>query len=485
MLKMKKVFSLVLFLLLFLPYLNAQNTDRFESVDKMIGKTIRLYGAEELYDSYGPFAYNLVNNKPNKLKDITVYTSELNRVFRVLSIEQLKRKSYLRLQDEGAEYYLILDDNINYLNNIRSLSYWEDLYAYYQNKYGYVDTNDAKFAWLPKTEAREAGHYMPIKWNGFDIPKNVKDDVQFHYLVAYKEYTINSNALKSNIEKFISKDDYSNILLLFNESKRRQEHADSITDLTPISADVKHSVATRNKLKEYGIDYDSDDKTLVCHPYQYSTYFGNKFASFIFGKVIYFGSDEIEFHDPSKKDYLIRRGENGYAGRRDVAEKADSLYVEHYIDELEEESLRISERMRKLVDFYGSKKIVILQRDYVYAEYGGQFGLRFKFYNPYKKVIKYINVKVNAYNQVGDLQRDDIGRNTAEVRCIGPIGSGDVAVFEFEKMFWDDDDIINRLTPVKMTITFMDNTTVTFSGASQIEQHSASHYSLADAGISE
>lgn len=152
---------------------------------------------------------------------------------------------------------------------------------------------------------------------------------------------------------------------------------------------------------------------------------------------------------------------------------------------MEEASLRLSERMRKLVGFYSSKKIVILQRDYVYAKYGGQFGLRFKFYNPYKKDIKYINLKVNAYNQVGDLQRDDIGRNTSEVRCIGPIESGDIAEIEFENMFWDDNGIIYRLTPVRMTITFMDNTTVTFSGASQIEQHSASHYSLADAGISE
>ena len=46
-----------------------------------------------------------------------------------------------------------------------------------------------------------------------------------------------------------------------------------------------------------------------------------------------------------------------------------------------------------------------------------------------------------------------------------------VGTYDWDELFWDDNDIIERVVPTKITITFMDGTIRTFSGKSNIDKH--------------
>lgn len=76
-----------------------------------------------------------------------------------------------------------------------------------------------------------------------------------------------------------------------------------------------------------------------------------------------------------------------------------------------------------------------------------------------------------AYNAVGDVQRDDIGRSSVKVKGIGPIAPDESGTYDWDELFWDDNDIIERVVPTKITITFMDGTIKSFSGKSNIDKH--------------
>ena len=116
------------------------------------------------------------------------------------------------------------------------------------------------------------------------------------------------------------------------------------------------------------------------------------------------------------------------------------------------------------------KQIFIWKQEYAYGDYG-KFGLEWNFFNCYNKAIKYIELTIKPYNQVNDIQRDDFGRKEAKAKCIGPIESGDLATFTFDELFWDDNDLINKLKVSYIKITFMDNTTKVFSGIENVNKH--------------
>ena len=125
-------------------------------------------------------------------------------------------------------------------------------------------------------------------------------------------------------------------------------------------------------------------------------------------------------------------------------------------------------RLDKIKAHYRKNNIFILDQSYSYSSW--KFGLAFKFFNCFGKEIKYIDITVCAYNQVGDRQRDDIGQHTREARCIGPIPANEIATYDFDELFWDDNDIIDKLKVEKIVITFMDNSIRTYSGKAQVDR---------------
>ena len=105
---------------------------------------------------------------------------------------------------------------------------------------------------------------------------------------------------------------------------------------------------------------------------------------------------------------------------------------------------------------------------------GDQFGMDYTFYNCFGKTIKYVVVNLACYNNVGDLQRDDFGRATKTVRGIGPIAADEEASYSWEKIFWDEYDVIKNCKITSITFTFKDGTTRSFKGIANIRNHFSS-----------
>ena len=96
------------------------------------------------------------------------------------------------------------------------------------------------------------------------------------------------------------------------------------------------------------------------------------------------------------------------------------------------------------------------------------------------KDIKYINMRIVAFNKVGDIQKDDIGNFAKDVRCIGPFEKEEIGVYDFDDLFWDDENIINELRVVELKITFSDNSTIIFTGKDKVDKLRLSNYSEED-----
>lgn len=133
--------------------------------------------------------------------------------------------------------------------------------------------------------------------------------------------------------------------------------------------------------------------------------------------------------------------------RMNFAERNARLYLLNKI----EKEIALYEKYKKV-------GLVITNKKFSFAEYGGQFGLELTFYNGYKKDIKYIELTVRPYNRVGDKVFDDFRRDVSRARIIGPFKSDSVSSVEFDDLFWDDRDVISYLVITYMKVTFMDGT---------------------------
>lgn len=158
---------------------------------------------------------------------------------------------------------------------------------------------------------------------------------------------------------------------------------------------------------------------------------------------------------PSDENYLKEDKKHNYS-RESIAKDASYYLFQEWAKE------RLVELRSELSVYEKYKKLglVILSKDYAYAEYGSQFGLKLSFYNGYKKDVKYIDITVRPYNRVGDKTYDDLGRDVARVKVIGPLESDTSSSVEFDSMFWDDRDVISYLVITYMKVTFMDGSTV-------------------------
>ena len=183
--------------------------------------------------------------------------------------------------------------------------------------------------------------------------------------------------------------------------------------------------------------------------------------------------DSLVFDEEGRYQFLLRRGNKGLDIRKQIAFQQDSimqLRVAHCLDSLRNLS-QIAEN--KFYNELNRRQIFILKELYSYSDY--KFGKKFTFYNCFNKRIKYINITLTAYNGVGDIQRDDIGRSSAKLRGIGPIEKGDIASYDWDELFWDDNNIINKVLITNITFTFFDGTTKSYSGKANIDKHRAAN----------
>ena len=457
---MKRVFLIILVSLSYL-FGYGQN-DKFSTYAEMVGKEVTFYDAAQQIKALGKFLF--VKNEKGKLvavKDVTPFQSIQNgECFHVNQIVTIKDKQYLECTSANETIYFLVSEKYPILPNFRSASVWEEVLHSLREECPYLKLKDKqKYA----QNDIVLGKFVKVAWNKFEFPKTIGSDVFFSY--NHGRYTSRIPYASIRRSDFASERDIQEEKRRQDEEERRRvelEKKDSIDDYIPIIARSKYHDSDWNEmLDSLGVDKHHvyaiiDNKAHVYH-------WKEKTVSL----------DSLVFDDEERYQFLLRRGNKGLAIRKQIAFQQDSvmlLGVAHCLDSLR----NISQRAEN--EYYNElnrQQIFILKDLYSYSEY--RFGKKFKFYNCFNKRIKYINITLTAYNGVGDIQRDDIGRSSAKLRGIGPIEKGDIASYDWDEIFWDDNDIINKVLITNISFTFFDGTTKSYSGKANIDKHRAAN----------
>lgn len=455
---MKRIILIILVILSSL-YIYGQN-DKFSTYAEMVGKEVTFYDAAQQIKALGKFLF--IKNEKGKLvtvKDVTPFQSIQNgECFHVNQIVTIKDKQYLECSSANETIYFLVSEKCPILPNFRSATVWEEALHSLREKCPYLKLQDKqKYA----QNDIVLGKFVKVTWNKFEFPKTIGSDVFFSY--NHGRYTSRIPYASIRRSDFASEADVQEEKNRQDEEERRrveQERRDSIDDYIPIIARSKYHDSDWNEMIDsLGMDNHHvyaiiDNKAHVFHWEE---------------KVV--SLDSLVFDDEERHQFLLRRGNKGLAIRKKIAFQQDSimqLRVAHCIDSLRNLS-RIAEN--NLYNELNRRQIFILKDLYSYSEY--RFGKKFKFYNCFNKRIKYINITLTAYNSVGDIQHDDIGRSSAKLRGIGPIEKGDIAFFDWDEIFWDDNDIIDEVVITNITFTFFDGTTKSYSGRANIDKHRA------------
>ena len=457
---MKRIILIILVSLSSL-YIYGQN-DKFSTYAEMVGKEVTFYDAAQQIKALGKFLF--VKNEKGKLvavKDVTPFQSIQNgECFHVNQIVTIKNKQYLECSSANETIYFLVSEKFPILPNFRSATVWEEVLHSLREECPYLKLQDKqKYA----QNDIVLGKFVKVAWNKFEFPKTIGSDVFFSY--NHGRYTSRIPYASIRRSDFASEADVQEEKNRQDEEDRRrveQERRDSIDDYIPIIARSKYHDSDWNEMIDsLGMDNHHvyaiiDNKAHVFHWEE---------------KVV--SLDSLVFDDEGRYLFLLRRGNKGLAIRKKIAFQQDSimqLRVAHCIDSLRNLS-RIAEN-----NFYNElnrQQIFILKDLYSYSDY--KFGKKFTFYNCFNKRIKYINITLTAYNGVGDIQRDDIGRSSAKLRGIGPIEKGDIASYDWDEIFWDDNDIINKVLITNISFTFFDGTTKSYSGKANIDKHRAAN----------
>lgn len=442
-------------------YIYGQN-DKFSTYAEMFGKEVTFYDAAQQIKALGKFLF--VKNEKGKLvavKDVTPFQSIQNgECFHVNQIVTIKDKQYLECSSANETIYFLVSEKYPILPNFRSATVWEEVLRSLREECPYLKLQDKqKYA----QNDIVLGKFVKVAWNKFEFPKTIGSDVFFSY--NHGRYTSRIPYASIRRSDFASERDIQEEKRRQDEEERRRvelEKKDSIDDYIPIIARSKYHDSDWNEmLDSLGVDKHHvyaiiDNKAHVYH-------WKEKTVSL----------DSLVFDDEERYQFLLRRGNKGLAIRKQIAFQQDSvmlLGVAHCLDSLR----NISQRAEN--EYYNElnrQQIFILKDLYSYSEY--RFGKKFKFYNCFNKRIKYINITLTAYNGVGDIQRDDIGRSSAKLRGIGPIEKGDIASYDWDELFWDDNDIINKVLITNISFTFFDGTTKSYSGKANIDKHRAAN----------
>lgn len=455
---MKRIILIILVSLSSL-YIYGQN-DKFSTYAEMVGKEVTFYDAAQQIKALGKFLF--VKNEKGKLvavKDVTPFQSIQNgECFHVNQIVTIKNKQYLECSSANETIYFLVSEKYPILPNFRSATVWEEVLHSLREECPYLKLQDKqKYA----QNDIVLGKFVKVVWNKFEFPKTMGSDVFFSY--NHGRYTSRIPYASIRRSDFASERDIQEEKERQDEEERRrveQEKKDSIDDYIPIIARSKYHNSNWNEMID-SLGMDNHYVYAIINNKAYAYNWEEKTVSL----------DSLVFDDEGRYQFLLRRGNKGLAIRKKIAFQQDSIMqlgVAHCIDSLRNLA-RIAEN--NLYNELNRRQIFILKDLYSYSEY--RFGKKFKFYNCFNKRIKYINITLTAYNGVGDIQYDDIGRSSAKLRGIGPIEKGDIASYDWDDLFWDDNDIIDEVVITNITFTFFDGTTKSYSGRANIDKHRA------------
>lgn len=188
------------------------------------------------------------------------------------------------------------------------------------------------------------------------------------------------------------------------------------------------------------------------------------------GKIFAIDWRGIKFENEEDRLFLMRRGDDNVDDRYIKAFARD--FVDRLTEELEEE-----EKKQQEIDKLKKRKIFLLSMDKAYGDYDW-CGIKPKFLNCYNKTIKYIDCLVVPYNTFDDVQSDDYGRSSKEIRCVGPFEPGEIASWRFDEMFKNESGIIKTFRITNIKITFTDNSTILYKGWENVKKHYEYVYDL-------
>ena len=457
---MKRIILIILVSLSSL-YIYGQN-DKFSTYAEMVGKEVTFYDAAQQIKVLGKFLF--VKNEKGKLvavKDVTPFQSIQNgECFLVNQIVTIKDKQYLECSSANETIYFLVSEKYPILPNFRSATVWEEALHSLREECPYLKLQDKqKYA----QNDIVLGKFVKVTWNKFEFPKTIGSDVFFSY--NHGRYTSRIPYASIRRSDFASERDIQEEKERQDEEERRrveQEKKDSIDDYIPIIARSKYHDSDWNEMID-SLGMDNHHVYAIIDNKAYAYNWKEKTVSL----------DSLVFDEEGRYQFLLRRGNKGLDIRKQIAFQQDSimqLEVAHYLDSLRNLN-QIAEN-----NFYNElnrRQIFILKELYSYSDY--KFGKKFTFYNCFNKRIKYVNITLTAYNAVGDIQRDDIGRSSAKIRGIGPIEKGNIASYDWDELFWDDNNIINKVLITNITFTFFDGTTKSYSGKANIDKHRAAN----------
>ena len=485
----RRLFMIMLMSIISLNLFAQTRVDGFDSYDAMIGKEVRLYNTVSMADHQGYFVYDIENGKPKVVKNSAIYQElEKNNIL-VSDVIKHKKTNYLKATLKGKTIYLILNDGFNYLTNARSVSYWTELNDAYVMTYSHlrVESNILQGDYERIYNDVLMSKYVAISWSPISIPANINDEVLFRFTIkgnSNKTYTLSHNVIEQYKDDFITSEQFntelnayltSNPQIVDGNTEVVTPNYDEIDAHRVFEADIELTDSAKNILEEHNINYDLGFDLLFsvyCHTTKttgtYSKTKHDYFKGFILGQEIELPSSAVIFRHEGDKEYLMARGDVGINTRRSVAADNNAKYSAGVLLWMDNYSAELQSKIDKTNAYYKKNGILILGQEYSFSDY--RFGLKFNFYNCFSKDIKYIVLTVVGYNQVGDKERDDWGNHTKEARCIGPIKPTNTGVYDFNDLFKDEKGIIKELKVEKVVVTFMDNTTKTFSGKSNVDK---------------
>lgn len=480
---MKRFFFSVL-LSLFGFYLWAQSPDSFCSYEDMVGQEVAFYGTQSCFELYGPFAYYQNGNNYKVIKDETEYSAFNAVPVRVTNIISWRKKRFLEINTTLNTYYLLLDGKANLLPISRSISYWRKQFSDTKSKYSYIHLSSPLFLGqalgTPATD-----DYLFITWNSIKIPATVNGAVYYECNINGHPIFLTQDVIDANPSSFASVSEYEiaakELAAKRAAEKREQERRDSLADRTKICEALilrtNESAAALKKVDE-NFDYSEYPDTLVMSVYGVTRatalYKVDKYLGIVLGEEIGLSPKSLLFKDQQAKSYIEHRGDRGLNIRKSTAIINDRPQIDKYKRIQVRRTQELMARLEAVDKFCKQKKLFLLSRDYSYSDY--QFGLKFEIFNCYDKVVKYVEMRIVAFNAVNDPQGDRFGNWAKDIKCIGPLDVGAKGSWDFDELFWDENDVIKRLEIVEVKFTFKDNSTVKYTGVDKVDQHWAGTY---------
>lgn len=225
---------------------------------------------------------------------------------------------------------------------------------------------------------------------------------------TYKiDYTVNLNALTNNFP-------FSFFYIMGTPTERNSAQVGQI--LAPLSYTFGTSMRQDGYIKNGDLFFIGDLITVRGEDY---------YKAALEGKAFYIPVKHVKLtqEEQVKLDSLMNCSQDIRDSFFETAKAFSFTDYSNYLDKAFEE-----------INRHAVQGLSITDLDvYDMSEYTDGTGIRFKFYNPTKKTIKYVNLTFVGYNAVDDRVGSSISK-----RCIGPIEPEETAMYNFDYVWFTD-----------------------------------------------